>query len=209
MFLAIYEKVKEAIKGRDVVYHLAAMKHICTGESQPMETVETNIIGTNNIVKACEMYSKKLIYLSTDKSVYPINTYGCTKLIAEKIIMNSTIDSVIVRSGNVIGSRGSIIPYFKELKKKNFSVPLTDINMERYFIQIHKLVKILIEALRYYFVVIIPRMEKYKIIDIINKLGCKYHIIGRQPGEKLKEDLMWDGEFTNSKILDGFYMIEY
>lgn len=189
-----YERTEDVIKQCNIVYHLAALKYVCTGEEQPMESVYTNIIGTNNIVKICENYNIKLIYLSTDKSVYPVNVYGCTKFISEKVVKNSKCDYVIIRSGNVWGSRGSLIPLIEDMKKEKKKVHLTDERMERYFISKDDIVKELIKAQKESRKIIIPKMKLFKIIDIIKKYNCEYEIIGKREGEKLKENLFWENE---------------
>jgi UDP-N-acetylglucosamine 4,6-dehydratase len=198
-----------ALKGIDIVYHFAAQKHVSSCEQNAMEAVKTNIEGTNNVIDACvDNDVKVVVYMSTDKSVRPINAYGCTKLIAEKMIMRQNkLNYIIVRSGNLIKSRGSVIPMFLEAKRSGQVLELTDERMERYFVKdavLQKIFKLaLVERIPDNSLVI-PRMQKVKIIDIIKRLKCKYSVIGRETGEKLCEDIHWSHEKLVNK---GDYFI--
>ena len=146
-------KEKDSIKleGIDIVIHCAALKHIFVGQEFPYEAVKTNIMGTQNVIDQCKKYGvKKLIYISSDKSVNPTSVYGMTKHIAEKMILNSDLNTTIVRSGNIWGSRGSCIPYFLQRKMEGKKIHLTDDRMKRYFViksDLCRLIKMLIDHL--------------------------------------------------------------
>jgi len=197
----IKDKMTLDFTGIDYVIHLAALKHVWTGQEFPYEVVKTNIMGTQNIIDKCKEYKvKKLIYISTDKSVEPINVYGMTKHIAEKMIMNEKdLFTVVIRSGNIWGSSGSCIPYFLERKRQGKKIHLTDIKMERYFISAEKLATfiILIMEANKDKALYISKLKNIKIIDIIKRMKCDYEIIGKRDGEKLKEKLYWEGEKFN------------
>jgi UDP-N-acetylglucosamine 4,6-dehydratase/5-epimerase len=193
------EALNDALMNMDIVFHFAAIKHVSIGERNPVETVKTNVQGTQNVIEACKINKVKLlVYMSTDKSVHPINTYGCTKLIAEKMVMNEKqLDSIIIRSGNLVKSRGSAIPAFIEAKKQGSLIELTDEGMSRYFVlnkTLIKMFRLILEGNIKPNSLVIPKMKLIKIIDIIKALGCKYKVIGRQGGEKLIEELTWSQE---------------
>lgn len=186
------------LSGISIVIHLAALKHVFTGQEYISETIKTNINGTENVIWACNKYKvKKLIYISSDKSVEPVNVYGMTKHIAEKLILNEKkLFTSIVRSGNIWNSRGSCIPYFMERKRQGKKIHLTDERMERYFIECKRLARFIIVVMRKNKdkTLYIPKMKSLKIIDIIKKLHCDFEVIGKRDGEKLQEKLFWDNE---------------
>ena len=171
--------------------------------------MKTNILGTQNVLDACKKYNvKKLIFISSDKSVEPVNIYGMTKHIGEKIILNDEDQwSCVIRAGNIWGSRGSCIPYFIERKNQGKKIHLTEKDMRRYFIDGRKLAEFILNIIYYGFnkFIYVPKMKKIKIIDIVKKLGCDYEIVGKQEGEKLEEKLFWDSE-KSVKIYD-YYII--
>lgn len=193
-----YESINSALNNIDIVVHCAALKHVTTGEHFPLESVKTNVIGTGNVIKACKNNNvDKLIFMSTDKAVEPCNVYGMTKHIAEKMVLNDhDLNTCVIRSGNILGSRGSIIPYFKWLISQNKVVPITDIRMKRWFISKESLTRLLLEIIEGSIdkAVYIPKMNLIKIIDVVKKLNCEYKVIGKQDGEKLTERLFWDYE---------------
>jgi FlaA1/EpsC-like NDP-sugar epimerase len=192
------DSINKACKNVDIVLHTAALKHVKTGQDFPMESVNTNIIGTQNVIDACKNNDvKKLIYMSTDKSVEPTNVYGMTKHIAERmVLLEKDLNVSVIRSGNVYGSKGSVIPLFKELKRQGKKVPLTSMRMKRWFVS-KKVIGDLIHNVMFNDVdkaIYIPLMINYKIVDIIKRMGLEYEIVGITKGEKLEEDLYWDYE---------------
>lgn len=166
-----YQECSRATKGIDTVYHLAAMKHVGRCEEQPQEAIKTNIWGTMNLVNAAkENKVRRFVLLSTDKAVLPITTYGSTKMIAERIVLNAGY--TVIRSGNIMGSSNSIIPILKEqIMKENF-VKITDGNMTRFFITLPRLLKYLtdeaIEGLH------VPPMKSFRLMDLACKIITKY-----------------------------------
>ena len=196
------DRLKRALNGVDIVIHAAALKQITLAEANPQECVKTNIYGSQNLIDACiDMNVKKVIALSTDKAVNPINLYGATKLAAEKLFINSNLISAntntvfsVVRYGNVLSSRGSVIPFFKDMikQKKNF-LPITNLKMTRFFISLEDSANFVSECINkmYGGEIFIPKMPSIKIMDIAKALNpnIKFKIIGLRPGEKLHEAL--------------------
>jgi len=199
---------REAMEGIDIVIHAAALKQVPTGEKFPLEIVKTNVLGTNNLVEAAEMHGvKKFIILSTDKAVYPINAYGMSKALAEKIIIaasgknfakrRGTIYSV-VRYGNIMGSRGSVIPLFiKQIKEKR-DITVTDSNMTRFLLKINQAISLVLHVVesarqgRIY----IKKSPACTIETLVKALELHYGLtikkryVGIRPGEKMHETLI-------------------
>ena len=187
------ERLEVALNGVDYVFHAAAMKQVDTSEYNPTECINTNINGTKNLIK--------VIALSTDKAVNPINLYGATKLAADKLVVAANNMSgskntrfSVVRYGNVINSRGSVIPYFKNLIKNNSKyLPLTDKKMTRFWITLDQSAKFVLDSLKLMKggEIFVPKIPSSKIYDLCKALDkeIKIKIIGLRPGEKLHEIL--------------------
>ncbi len=212
-------RLSRAFEGVDYVIHAAALKQVPALEYNPMEAVKTNIIGGDNIVEAAiDSGVKKVIALSTDKAVNPINLYGATKLVAEKTFVAANAYAggkavfSVVRYGNVVGSRGSVIPLFLSLKAQGvMEFPVTDERMTRFWITLPQSVDLVIKALKLsvgaeVFVPVIPSM---KVVDLARAIQpkCSLKIIGIRPGEKLHEALMSEHEGPYAKVVDGTYVI--
>ncbi len=213
-------RLLRAFEGVDLVVHAAAMKHVPACEYNPFEAVRTNIIGAQNIAEAAlDKNVEKVVILSTDKAVSPVNLYGATKLSMEKIFIASeslvgnknTIFS-LVRYGNVVGSRGSVIPFFLELKKKGVKeYPITDDRMTRFWISIEEGVKLVIHALENgqggeIFIPKIPSMKMTDLVKVIDpEAGIKH--IGIRPGEKLHETLVSNEEARHTVDIGKYYVI--
>lgn len=212
-------RLYRAFEGVDYVVHAAALKQVPALEYNPMEAVKTNVMGADNIVDAAiDAGVKRVVALSTDKAVNPINLYGATKLAAEKIFVAANAYSgyrvkfSVVRYGNVVGSRGSIIPFFLSLKEKGIrEFPITDKRMTRFWITLKEGVNLVLRSLEdseggEIFVPIIPSM---KIIDLAKAIEdrCKFKFIGIRPGEKLHETLVSEDEARKTKIFKGSYVI--
>ena len=188
-----------AFRDIDYVIHAAAMKHVPASEYNPIECIKTNVNGSECIITAAiERKVKKVIALSTDKACNPVNLYGATKLCSEKLFINANQYSnftkfSVVRYGNVIGSRGSVIPYFKKLLDKKEVLPLTSKEMTRFFIPIIDAIKFVLESLDRSKggEIFIPKMNSINILDLIKLLssGAKVNIVGIRPGEKMHESL--------------------
>ena len=201
------DRTEDALKGVDIVFHAAALKHVESSEYNPYECIKTNIIGTQNIIRASLKNNvNKVIFISTDKATNPLNLYGATKLAAEKLTIaannikekSRTLFSA-VRYGNVIGSRGSLIPILDKCLKNNHKfVPITDPKMSRFFITLDQGVNFVLSNLNYMQggEIFIPKIPSVKIIDIakVYAPNKKIKIIGIRPGEKLHEVLISEDE---------------
>ena len=213
-------RLKIAFKDMDYIIHAAAQKHVEYAEYNPQECIKTNIDGAKNIIYASiENNIKKVIALSTDKAANPINLYGATKLVSDKLFIaannisgkNSTIFSV-VRYGNVLNSRGSVIPFFKKLiqKKENY-LPLTHREMSRFIISINEGVKFVINSFKLMRggEIFVPKIPSIRIIDLIKSIdkNIKIKIIGIKPGEKLFEILCPTDESYLTIEFKKFYLI--
>ena len=205
-----YERLCLAMRGVDVVFHCAAMKHVSSCEYNPFEAVQTNVGGTQNVINAAVRNKVgRVVAISTDKAVNPVNVMGATKLLAEKLITsanNWTKDGLFacIRLGNVLGSRGSLVPVVVERIRRGLPIHITDKNMTRYFVTPRDVaVKCL--ALGAYMTpgqVLVPQLKSARIIDVIDALVRKYGPaeiveVGMKPGEKMHEQLKPDGPFSN------------
>ena len=197
-----YERLKSAFENVDIVIHAAALKQVNTAEYNPLECIKTNINGAENVIKAAiECNVKKVIALSTDKAVNPVNLYGGTKLVSEKLFIsannsygNHPTRFAVTRYGNVIGSRGSIVPIFKDLvkQKANF-FPITDTRMTRFWMTLEESVQLVLSSIVYMTggETFVPKIPSIKITDLAKAIdpNKKIKVIGLRPGEKLHESL--------------------
>jgi UDP-N-acetylglucosamine 4,6-dehydratase len=208
-----------ALHGVDYVVHAAALKQVDTGEYNPMEFVKTNVIGSQNVIDSCIRNSvKKVVALSTDKASSPINLYGATKLTADKLFSAAnnysygygTIFS-IVRYGNVMGSRGSVIPYFKELAGVGKMFPITDKRMTRFWITLDQAVDFVLQSFEIMQggELYVPRIPSMKIMDLARaiKEDFKYLEIGIRPGEKLHEEMISPEDSRRTIELPNRYVV--
>lgn len=212
-------RLKRAFEGVDYVIHAAALKQVPALEYNPTEAVRTNVNGAENIIDAAlDAGVKKVIALSSDKAVNPINLYGATKLVAEKLFIAANayggcrVKFSSVRYGNVVGSRGSVISLFMELKRRGMKeLPITDERMSRFWITLGGGVDLVLKALKEaeggeIFVPIIPSM---KVVDLAKAIEpkCTFKIIGIRSGEKIHETLISEDEVRKVKVLDGCYVV--
>lgn len=222
-----YDGVYAAMHNIDYVFHLAAMKHVHFCEHNPYEAVKTNVQGTNNIIKAAISQNvKKVVFTSSDKAISPTNTYGATKLIAERLISSTEAKGntkfASVRFGNVMGSRGSVIPFFKQQILENKKITVTDMNMTRFMMSLDQATNLTIKALKEaqggeVFVLKMPVIKLKDLTNILIEETCKYHklkpeeidieVIGLRPGEKLYEELMTLDESKTAWELSDMYII--
>ena len=212
-------RLLRAFDGVDIVVHAAALKQIPTLEYNPFEAVKTNIIGTQNVVEAAvEREVNKVVVISTDKAVNPISLYGATKLCAEKISVNANAYSgqrrtriACVRYGNVVGSRGSVIPLFLEQRKTGV-LTVTDKRMTRFWMTIEEGVRFVIKSveLMHGGEIFVPRIPSMRITDLAQALApeCKLKVVGIRPGEKLHEVLLTEDESIRAKAFDDFFVVE-
>jgi UDP-N-acetylglucosamine 4,6-dehydratase len=196
------ERLKRALHGVDYVIHAAALKQVDTGEYNPMEFIKTNVLGSQNVIDAAISTGvKRVVALSTDKASSPINLYGATKLTADKLFVAANNYSYkygttfsVVRYGNVMGSRGSVIPYFKELAAKGQPLPITDLRMTRFWISLEFAVKFVIDSLEMMKggELYVPRIPSMKITDLAHAVSSASELVevGMRPGEKLHEEMI-------------------
>ena len=213
-------RLELATKEVDIIIHAAALKQVPAAEYNPMESIKTNIYGAENLISASiENNVKKIIALSTDKAANPANLYGATKLCSDKLFINANYLSgsedarfSVVRYGNVVGSRGSVLPYFKSLIQKNAkSLPVTDERMTRFWIKLEHGVKFVLNSIDMMIggELFVPKAPSIKIIDLVKALdkNIKYHIIGIRPGEKLHEILCPEDSAGDTLEFKDYYLI--
>lgn len=213
------DRLERAFHGVDVVIHAAALKQVPAAEYNPFEFVQTNIIGAQNIINAAiDQKIKKVIALSTDKAANPINLYGATKLCSDKLFVAGNSYSgyaqtkfSVVRYGNVFGSRGSVVPFFKEQHKTKV-IPITDERMTRFWITIEHGVKFVMQCLDRMQggEIFVPKIPSMKVTDLAEAIAphCKHEIIGIRPGEKLHETMIPEDDSRRTLEFDDFYLIQ-
>jgi UDP-N-acetylglucosamine 4,6-dehydratase/5-epimerase len=214
------ERLCRAFTNIEYVVHAAALKQVPALEANPFEAVKTNILGAQNIVEAAlDRNVHKVVALSTDKAVNPINLYGATKLAMEKIIIAANayvryrdISFSAVRYGNVVGSRGSVIPFFCELIRQGMrELPITDERMTRFWITLEEGVALVLKALEEAGggEIFIPKIPSMKITDVVAALpgNCTYKLVGIRPGEKVHESLVGEDEGRNTLDRGSYYMV--
>ena len=213
-----FERLKRAMKSIDYVIHAAAMKHVPIAEYNPSECVKTNITGAENVINAClETGVTRVVALSTDKAAAPVNLYGATKLASDKLFVaannirgwNDIVFSV-VRYGNVMGSNGSVIPFFLKMKKTGV-LPITDPTMTRFNISLQGGVDMVMHALEHAWggEIFVPKIPSYKITDVAEAVGpeCEKKITGIRPGEKIHEEMITDSDSYYTYDLGEYYTI--
>ena len=213
-----FQRLKQATAGVDVIVHAAAIKQIAAAEYNPMEAIKTNILGAENIINvAIENNISKVIALSTDKAANPANLYGATKLCSDKLMVAGNIlagkRSVrfsVVRYGNVLGSRGSVIPFFKEQMKNGF-LPITDINMTRFWLTIDEGVQFVLDSLSRMHggEIFVPKIPSFKVVDVAAVISpnSPIKIIGIRPGEKLHEVMITEDDSEYTLEFNDYYAI--
>jgi UDP-N-acetylglucosamine 4,6-dehydratase len=213
------ERLDRAMNGVDVVVHAAALKQVPACEYNPVEAVLTNIMGARNVIEAAlDNKVKRVVALSTDKAVNPINLYGATKLVAEKLFVQANAYSgggptrfSCVRYGNVVGSRGSVIPLFLRQREQG-KVTVTDPRMTRFWITLEQGVRLVIRAIEEMHggEVFVPKIPSMSIMDLVEAIapGCEVEEIGIRPGEKLHEVLISEDEARHTLELEDIFVIQ-
>ncbi|NDI97596.1 UDP-N-acetylglucosamine 4,6-dehydratase (inverting) [Flavobacterium sp. LaA7.5] len=212
------DRLTRAMQGIDYVIHAAAMKHVPIAEYNPDECIKTNINGAQNVVDAClETRVERVVALSTDKACAPINLYGATKLTSDKLFVaannirgNNPIRFSVVRYGNVMGSNGSVIPFFIK-KKKEGILPITDLNMTRFNISLQGGVDMVMHALEHAWggEIFVPKIPSYRITDVATAIGpsCEQVVVGIRPGEKVHEEMITPSDSFYTYDLGKYYTI--
>ena len=212
------QRLISAFEGVDIVIHAAAMKHVHLAEYNPIECVKTNILGAENVISAslhCGV--QKVIALSTDKAAAPINLYGATKLASDKLFIAANnikgarnIKFSVVRYGNVIGSNGSVMPFFLK-KRKEGILPITHEKMTRFNISLVDGCQMVFDAIEGAWggEIFVPKIPSYRIVDVAKAIGpnCKQKIVGIRPGEKIHEEMITASDSINTYDLGKYYVI--
>lgn len=213
------ERLYRAFEGVDYVVHAAAMKHVEACEYNPFEAIKTNIHGAQNIIEAAiDKKIEKVIALSTDKAAAPVNLYGATKLASDKLFVagNSYVGDgktrfSVVRYGNVVGSRGSVIPFFKKMKMTG-KLPITDERMTRFWITLEQGVQFVLDSFSRMQggEIFVPKIPSMKIIDLAKAIGpeCELEFVGIRPGEKLHEVMITEDDSRHTREYDSYYVIQ-
>ncbi|RXJ66826.1 UDP-N-acetylglucosamine 4,6-dehydratase (inverting) [Halarcobacter ebronensis] len=215
------QRLKKAMNDVDYVIHAAALKHVPIAEYNPMECIKTNINGAQNVIDAAmENGVKKTIALSTDKAANPVNLYGATKLASDKLFVaannlvgNQDVEFSVVRYGNVIGSRGSVVPYFKKLIQNGTkTLPITDENMTRFLITLEEGVEFVLKNFQRMQggEIFVPKIPSMKIVDLARALApnIPHEIIGIRPGEKLHEIMCPSDDSHLTLEFDDHFVIQ-
>ena len=212
------DRLYRAFRGIDIVVHAAALKQVPAAEYNPMEFVKTNVIGAENVITvAIDSGAQNVVALSTDKAAAPINLYGATKLCSDKLFVAANniagghdIKFSVVRYGNVMGSRGSVIPFFLE-KRKDGILPITSKEMTRFNILMDEAVNLVLYAIENAFggEIFVPKIPSFKITDLAEAISpdCKQEIIGIRPGEKIHEEMITISDAFSTYDIGKYYVI--
>lgn len=212
------ERFKRACENIDIIIHAAALKQVPTAEYNPFECIKTNILGAQNVIEAAlDCGVKNVVALSTDKAAAPINLYGATKLCSDKLFIAANnfrgkrdLKFSVVRYGNVMGSRGSVIPFFMK-KRAEGVLPITDPRMTRFNISLEEGIEMVLYALHNAWggEVFVPKIPSYRITDVATAIGpeCEQKIVGIRPGEKIHEEMITEADSFNTADLGAQYAI--
>jgi UDP-N-acetylglucosamine 4,6-dehydratase (inverting) len=211
-------RLRRALEGVDIVVHAAALKQVPAAEYNPFECIKTNVLGAQNLIEAClDSSVSNVVAISTDKAAAPINLYGATKLCSDKLFIagnnikgNRNIKFSVVRYGNVMGSRGSVIPFFLE-KKKTGILPITDPAMTRFNISLKEGVDMVMWAIENALggEIFVPKIPSYRIMDVAKAIGpdCENPVLGVRPGEKIHEEMITVSDSFNTLDLGTYFAI--
>lgn len=212
------DRLRRALEGIDTVIHAAALKQVPAAEYNPFECIKTNVIGAQNLIEAClDSGVSNVVALSTDKAAAPINLYGATKLCSDKLFTaannirgNRALRFSVVRYGNVMGSRGSVIPFFME-RRKTGVLPITDPAMTRFNISLEDGVEMVMWALENARggEIFVPKIPSYRITDVATAIGpsCEHPVVGVRPGEKIHEEMITESDSLNTVDLGRYFAI--
>ncbi|MDE2396801.1 MAG: UDP-N-acetylglucosamine 4,6-dehydratase (inverting) [Burkholderiales bacterium] len=211
-------RLRRALEGIDIVVHAAALKQVPAAEYNPFECIKTNVLGAQNLIEAClDTQVERVVALSTDKAAAPINLYGATKLCSDKLFVAANnikgrrdIRFSIVRYGNVMGSRGSVIPFFLD-RVKSGVLPITDPRMTRFNISLQDGVDMVLWSIEHNWggEVLVPKIPSYRITDVATAIGpeCRQEVVGIRPGEKIHEEMITASDSFNTVDLGRYYAI--
>ena len=212
------DRLRLAMEGIDTVVHAAALKQVPTAEYNPFECIKTNVLGAQNVIEAAMATGvRRVVALSTDKAAAPINLYGASKLCSDKLFIAANnvrgdrdINFSVVRYGNVMGSRGSVIPFFLE-RRKSGVLPITDPAMTRFNITLEEVVELVFFALEHALggEIFVPKIPSYRITELAEAVGpeCKHPVVGIRPGEKVHEEMVTSSDSLNTIETEDYYII--
>jgi len=212
------DRLRLAMEGIDTVVHAAALKQVPTAEYNPFECIKTNVLGAQNVIEAAMATGvRRVVALSTDKAAAPINLYGASKLCSDKLFIAANnvrgdrdINFSVVRYGNVMGSRGSVIPFFLERRKRGV-LPITDPAMTRFNITLEEGVDLVFFALEHALggEIFVPKIPSYRITELAEAIGpeCEHPVVGIRPGEKVHEEMVTSSDSLNTIETDHYYVI--
>lgn len=212
------DRLRRAMEGIDIVVHAAALKQVPAAEYNPFECIKTNVLGAQNVIEAClDTGVRCVVALSTDKAAAPINLYGATKLCSDKLFIAANnikghrdIRFSVVRYGNVMGSRGSVIPFFMEQRKTGI-LPITDPAMTRFNISLQEGLEMVLWAVEHArgAEILVPKIPSYRITDVAEAIGpeCQHTVVGMRPGEKIHEEMITSSDSFNTIDLGRYYAI--
>lgn len=212
------QRLKRACEGIDIIVHAAALKHVPIAEYNPFECISTNVMGAENVVNAAlDLGVQRVVALSTDKAAAPINLYGATKLCSDKLFIaannirgNRKLQFSVVRYGNVLGSRGSVVPFFLN-KKASGTLPITHSEMTRFNITLEEGVDMVLYAIENAWggELFVPKIPSYRILDIAKAVApdCKTEVVGVRPGEKIHEEMITETDSLNTYDCGKYYVI--
>ncbi len=211
-------RLRRALEGIDVVVHAAALKQVPAAEYNPFECIQTNVLGAQNLIEAClDSKVSRVVALSTDKAAAPINLYGATKLCSDKLFVAANniqgdrgIRFSVVRYGNVMGSRGSVIPFFMD-KKKTGVLPITDERMTRFNISLQEGVEMVLWSIENALggEILVPKIPSYRIGDVATAIApeCRQEVVGIRPGEKIHEEMITASDSFNTVDMGDYFAI--
>jgi UDP-N-acetylglucosamine 4,6-dehydratase len=213
-----HQRLRRALDGVDYVVHAAALKQVPTGEYNPIEVIRTNIMGAAHLIDAAiDKGVEKVVALSTDKAANPVNLYGATKLCSDKLFVAGNSYAGIhrtrfsvVRYGNVVGSRGSVIPFFRKMKETGI-IPVTDPRMTRFWITLEQGVEVVMKAFARMHggEIFVPKIPSMNLLDLAEAVapGCRHEVVGIRPGEKLHEVMVPVDDARNTVEMEDMYVI--
>jgi UDP-N-acetylglucosamine 4,6-dehydratase/5-epimerase len=211
-------RLRRALEGIDIVIHAAALKQVPAAEYNPFECIKTNVLGAQNLIEAClDSSVRRVVALSTDKAAAPVNLYGATKLCSDKLFVAANnikgkrdVRFSVVRYGNVLGSRGSVIPFFLS-KRKSGVLPITDPKMTRFNISLQQGVDLVLWSLANAWggEIMVPKIPSYRIVDVASAVApdCEQRIVGIRPGEKIHEEMITSSDSYNTLDLGANFAI--
>lgn len=212
------KRLRRALEGIDIVVHAAALKQVPAAEYNPFECIKTNVLGAQNLIEAClDSDVRRLVALSTDKAAAPINLYGATKLCSDKLFVAANgirgdrdLRFSVVRYGNVMGSRGSVIPFFLD-RVKTGVLPITDPTMTRFNISLQEGVEMVMWSIQHAWggEILVPKIPSYRITDVAQAIGpdCEHPVVGVRPGEKIHEEMITPSDSLNTVDFGSYYAI--